>query len=87
MWLVQVMELVNVSIQYCSLTKYFDGLLDSLEHVFSRKDCKLLVHSKRVFKFYYYVFHITNVVIIVWSHLACVQPALLPLTNQRERRL
>ena len=48
---------------YCSLTKYFDGLLDSLEHVFSRKDCKLLVHnffqrkmkghSKRVFlKFY-----------------------------------
>ena len=53
------MELLNVSIQYCSLTKYFDGLLDSLEHVFSRKDCKLLVHnffskkdeghSKRVF--------------------------------------
>ena len=39
------MELVNVSIQYCTLTKYFDGLLDSLEHVFSRKDCKLLVHN------------------------------------------
>ena len=47
-------------IQRADLTEgFFDGLLDSLEHVFSRKNCKLLVHnffqrkmkghSKRVF--------------------------------------
>ena len=44
------------------LTNYFDGLLDSLEHVFSRKNCKFLVHNffqrkmkghfKRVFLFH-----------------------------------
>ena len=60
---VQAMELLNVSIQYCSVTKYFDGLLTLLNMSSLAKNCTLLVHnffqrkmkrySKRVFfKFY-----------------------------------